>query len=278
MDRPRAWRRRQSHRGLRSPVAALLVALVCLGAVTAGVWLGKSVYDALLVGRPRETGGGQAVETWSVLPPGAELWWVQVGAFLDLARARTVEASLEKLGYPVYVSSRGPSPVLHRVRAGVFATKGRATALERELKAAGFEDVYLSALPMNAYPVTIAAGDPAYLEELAGGLELLGGFLADQAGWWGTVGSWELDRAAAQAALASLAAPIRQFQSLLAAGPAPAAGAEIHQQATVLAGLAVGNLSELEAYAEKGERARMRGAMVEFMRLVDAYDSFWSSE
>jgi hypothetical protein len=267
-------------------MALVLAACVCISAVAAGMWLGKYVYRALLVaGRTSETPDGSSAldsrpattETWSVLPPGAELWWVQAGAFLDLARAETVMTALQAKGFPASVSSRGPSPVLHRVRVGVFARREAAQVLAQELRLAAFE-VYLGELPLNAHPVTISATDRGYLEELAHALEVLGGFVADQCTWWGQGGGWSLGRDQVRAALGVVAPSIRQTHLELAGKQVPGDAAALHQRVTALFEVALRNLSELEAFVERGERSHMVRAMTELMQLVDQYDAFWSSE
>jgi hypothetical protein len=273
------WRHR-SRRRLSASSSGFPVVLVCIAVVVAGIWVGRHVYNALLTaGEPArpDTAPVVAPETWSVAPPGADLWWVQVGAFLDPARAQEMEASLRLRGFPGHIVSRPPDPAFHKVRAGVFGSEAAARAMQQALEAAGYV-VYLSRMPVNAHPVTIAAGDREYLQEVGVGLELLGEYLVEQAAWWGAGGGWRTDRRTIQTELTRIAAGIRQFQAEMTARPAPVGSEALHRQVTALVDLSVNGLTELEAYVAGGGQERMVAAMVEYMRLVDAYDRFWAGE
>jgi len=272
--------RHRSRRRLHASSSGFPVVLVCIAVVVAGIWLGRHVYNALLsAGQPSLPGTTPVVapETWSVAPPGADLWWVQVGAFLDPARAQEVEAGLRERGFPGHTVSRPPEPVFHKVRAGIFGLEAAARAMQQDLEAAGYA-VYVSRLPVNAHPVTIAAGDRDYLQEVGVGLELLGEYLVRQAAWWGADGAWRTDRGLLQTELARVGPGLRQFQMEIAARLVPAGSEALHRQVAALVDLSVNNLTELEAYVAGGDQERMVAAMVEYMRLVDAYDRFWAAE
>jgi cell division septation protein DedD len=87
------------------------------------------------------TAAAKAPATTTAPPPAVTGWAVQVGGFLDLTRAHSVQDSLKAGGFASYISPLDTAKgTLYRVRAGPFATKDKAATARGTIGGLGFPD------------------------------------------------------------------------------------------------------------------------------------------
>ena len=74
--------------------------------------------------------------------PTGTLYKVQIGAFSKKANAAALEKKVKAAGFDTFVTKEG---TLYKVQVGAFSVKANAEAIQKKLSAAGYSDAFITA-------------------------------------------------------------------------------------------------------------------------------------
>lgn len=86
--------------------------------------------------------------------PARTLYKVQIGAFSKKANAAALEKKVKAAGFDTFVTKEG---TLYKVQVGAFSVKANAEAMQKKLSAAGYSDAFITASSGTAAPSAPAA-------------------------------------------------------------------------------------------------------------------------
>lgn len=105
--------------------------------------------------------GAAAEEPKPEQTTGKTLYKVQIGAFSKKANAAALEKKVKAAGFETYVVNVGG---LYKVQVGAFSVKANAEAMKKKLAAAGYADAFITATSGTASADTIKAGSKVRLK------------------------------------------------------------------------------------------------------------------
>lgn len=105
--------------------------------------------------------GAAAEEPKPEQPTGKTLYKVQIGAFSKKENAAALEKKVKAAGFETYVVNVGG---LYKVQVGAFSVKANAEAMKKKLAAAGYADAFITATSGTASADTIKAGSKVRLK------------------------------------------------------------------------------------------------------------------